>query len=205
MTAQHSFFVPDVEFCIDIPGLMTYLGEKIRQGHMCLWCSESGRTFHTCEASRAHMIDKGHCKMLFEGAALAEYTDFYDYSSSYPDESKENVDEEVDIEKLDGSDFQLVLPSGAVLGHRSLFRYYKQRFSTQSAVMATKNETRPGPKVCKLLAHYRSSGWAVVQPEQVKKRARDIQYVQKLQKKWEMKLGVKANKLQTHFRQQVNY
>lgn len=31
------------------------------------------------------MSDKGHCKMLHEGIALAEYADFYDYSSSYPD------------------------------------------------------------------------------------------------------------------------
>ena len=26
-----------------------------------------------------HMIDKGHCKMLHEGDALLEYSDFYDY------------------------------------------------------------------------------------------------------------------------------
>lgn len=204
MTTEHSFFIPDLEFCIDIPGLITYLGAKIRQGHMCLWCSESGKTFHTAESAQSHMTDKGHCKMLFEGAALAEYTDFYDYSTSYPDDNK-NADEEINIEELDGSDFQLVLPSGAVVGHRSLFRYYKQRFSSQGALVAVQNETRPAPKVCKLLAHYKSSGWAVAQPEQVRKRARDVQYVQKLQKKWEMKLGVRGNKLQKHFRAQVNF
>lgn len=31
------------------------------------------------------MRDKGHCQLLHEGIALAEYADFYDYSSSYPD------------------------------------------------------------------------------------------------------------------------
>lgn len=35
------------------------------------------------------MTDKGHCKMLHEGIALAEYADFYDYSSSYPDHVSE--------------------------------------------------------------------------------------------------------------------
>lgn len=37
------------------------------------------------DAVRKHMGDKGHCKMLHEGIALAEYAEFYDYSSSYPD------------------------------------------------------------------------------------------------------------------------
>lgn len=205
MTSEHSFFVPDLEFCVDLSGLISYLSAKVYQGHMCLWCSESGRNFHTAEAAQAHMIDKGHCKMLFEGAALAEYTDFYDYSTSYPDNTTENADEEIDVEQLDGSDFQLVLPSGAVIGHRSLFKYYKQRFSTETALAITKSETKPGLKVCKLLAHYKNSGWALAQPDQVKKRARDVQYVQKLQRKWEMKLGVKANKLQKHFRQQIGF
>lgn len=52
---------------------------QISQGYMCLWCNESGRTFYSMEAARAHMIDKGHCKMLHEGLALAEYADYYDY------------------------------------------------------------------------------------------------------------------------------
>lgn len=46
---------------------------------MCLWCNETGRTFYSMEAARAHMVDKGHCKMLHEGLALAEYADYYDY------------------------------------------------------------------------------------------------------------------------------
>lgn len=45
------------------------------------------------------MLDKGHCKMIHEGAALAEYSDFYDYSSSYPDVDSEdvNLDDEVQL------------------------------------------------------------------------------------------------------------
>lgn len=52
---------------------------------ICLWCNEKGRTFYSLDAVRKHMNDKGHCKMLHEGIALAEYADFYDYSASYPD------------------------------------------------------------------------------------------------------------------------
>lgn len=50
-----------------------------------MWCNDRGRTFYSLDAVRKHMRDKGHCRMLHEGIALAEYADFYDYSSSYPD------------------------------------------------------------------------------------------------------------------------
>lgn len=68
---------------------------------MCIWCNDKGKTFHSADAARSHMLDKGHCKMLHEGLALAEYSDFYDYSSSYPDaEEASNPDEEVTSSKV---------------------------------------------------------------------------------------------------------
>lgn len=62
-----------------------------------MWCNEKGKSFLSAEAARQHMLDKGHCKMIHEGLALAEYADFYDYSASYPDNEEEgiNKDEEV--------------------------------------------------------------------------------------------------------------
>ena len=44
----------------------------------------------------------------------------YDYSASYPD--AKNPEEELDLNSLDDTGFQLVLPSGAKVGHRSLVR-----------------------------------------------------------------------------------
>lgn len=32
MTIEHSFFVPDIEYCVDLRGLLVYLGGKITQG-----------------------------------------------------------------------------------------------------------------------------------------------------------------------------
>lgn len=125
MTLEHSFFIPDAEYVIDMKGLLTYLGEKVSQSFMCLWCNDRGKTFYSVQAAQQHMQDKGHCMMLHEGEALAEYAGFYDYSSSYPDQEEQNTDEEVSIPVLDGTDFQLVLPSGATIGHRSLMRYYR--------------------------------------------------------------------------------
>ena len=78
------------------------------------------------------MMDKGHCKLLHEGDAIVEYADFYDYSSSYPDnendeneETKPNSESDVDLTRLDDTGYELTLPSGAKVGHRSLMRYYR--------------------------------------------------------------------------------
>ena len=54
-------------------------GEKIGVGHLCLWCNEKGKSFHSTKAAQQHMLDKGHCKMLHEGDVVLEYADFYDY------------------------------------------------------------------------------------------------------------------------------
>lgn len=59
MSDDHSFFIPDIEYLVDLKGLLIYLGEKICQGFMCLWCNDSGKNFHSIESAQAHMIDKG--------------------------------------------------------------------------------------------------------------------------------------------------
>ncbi len=73
MSAHHSFFIPDLEFVIDVEGLITYLGERVGQGHICLWCGHLGRQFPTSEAVQKHMLDKGHVKMFHEVIFLFLY------------------------------------------------------------------------------------------------------------------------------------
>ncbi|XP_049769042.1 zinc finger protein 622 [Schistocerca cancellata] len=199
MSVAHSFFIPDAEYVVDLKGLLMYLGEKVSQDFMCLWCNDRGRTFYSAEAAKQHMQDKGHCKMLHEGEALTEYADFYDYSSSYPDQDKD-PDEEVDITALDDSDYQLVLPSGTVIGHRSLLRYYKQNLKPESAVVTPHQK-----KLHRVLAQYRALGWTETQQELTARKARDIHYMKRLQAKYSTKLGMQNNKLQKHFRPQVNF
>lgn len=159
-----------------------------------------GKAFRSPDAARAHMLDKGHCKMLHEGEALAEYAEFYDYSASYPDNETADPNAEVEIPELDDSDYQLVLPSGSVIGHRSLMRYYKQSLNPTRALAISKHD-----KLSKILSMYRSLGWTETQQEAAKKKAMDIKYMQRLQQKYTSKLGCKANKLQNHFRPQVNF
>ena len=86
MSEKHSFFVPDLDFIVDLDGLLSYLGAKVGQGKCCLMCSEKSKRFRSLDAVRKHMVDKGHCKMAFSGGdSLAEFADFYDYTKSYPE------------------------------------------------------------------------------------------------------------------------
>ncbi|KAF9529314.1 C2H2 type zinc-finger-domain-containing protein [Crepidotus variabilis] len=173
MSTAHSFFIPDAEYLIDIPGLITYLGEKIAVGNVCIFCNEKGREFRTMDAVRKHMLDKSHCKIGYDSQKdRLEVSDYYDFTSSYPDgapsfkPSRVSADEESDQEWEDAddvdndevdevvedsgseestesdseedlpdneltygdTDYELVLPSGARIGHRSMRRYYAQAF-----------------------------------------------------------------------------
>lgn len=63
--------------------------------------------------------------------------------------------------EIEGNDYQLVLPSGAVVGHRSLMRYYKQSLDPNRVVAVSTNNR----KLHKVLAHYKTLGWTTTQQE----------------------------------------
>ena len=86
MSGEHSFFIPDLEYLTDPTGLITYLGEKIAVGNVCIYCNGKGREFRTLDAVRKHMIDKSHCKIAYDTERdMLEISDYYDFSTSYPD------------------------------------------------------------------------------------------------------------------------
>ncbi|XP_003942957.3 cytoplasmic 60S subunit biogenesis factor ZNF622 [Saimiri boliviensis] len=207
MTKVHSFFIPDIEYLSDIKGLIMYLGEKVGVGKICLWCNEKGKSFYSTEAVQAHMNDKSHCKLFTDGDAALEFADFYDFRSSYPDH-KEGQDskeaEELPSEKnleYDDETMELILPSGARVGHRSLMRYYKQRFGLSRVVAVAKNQKAVG----RVLQQYRALGWTGSTGAALV-RERDMQYVQRMKSKWMLKTGMKNNATkQMHFRVQVRF
>jgi len=57
MSAEHSFFIPDAEYCSDIDGLLDYLGSKVGEGMMCLWCDDRSRQFYTLQAVQVRLAD----------------------------------------------------------------------------------------------------------------------------------------------------
>nr|CAG4643960.1 EOG090X06E3 [Lepidurus arcticus] len=196
MTLAHSFFIPDSEYVTDSEGLLGYLGEKVGRGHTCLWCGHYGKQFYSVEATQKHMVDKGHTKIYHEAATLLEYEDFYDYSASYPEGEQSHATEEIDLDKLEDTGYELTLPSGAVIGHRSLSRYYKQKLDPNP---------RPVPRALpSALYQFKALGWTTSSKETVERKARDIKFMRNVISKHQMQLGIKANKLQHHFRRQVD-
>lgn len=232
MQRVHSFFLPEREYLVDLPGLLSYLSDKICVGHICLYCNGRGRGFGSREAVQRHMLDKGHCKLAYDADEdKLELGDFYDFSSSYPDaerhrrkmerrrarreqkkgatawqvipEEDEDVsdingpvpaqaadaeweddeteelstdddDDDSDATSSDGdsdedatpqirygdSEYELVLPSGVRLGHRSMKRYYDQTLRTTPASTeryAGAGATQGGQLARRLLTNGRGS------------------------------------------------
>ncbi|NXP57035.1 ZN622 protein, partial [Chloropsis cyanopogon] len=208
MTKIHSFFIPDIEYLVDLRGLIKYLGEKVGIGKICIWCNEKGKSFYSTEAVQAHMNDKSHCKLFTDGDAALEFADFYDFRSSYPDHEggedvegpgKRPAEKELDY---DDDTMELILPSaGARVGHRSLMRYYKQRFGVTRAVAVAKNKKAVG----RVLQQYRALGWTG-QAGAISAQQRDMQYLQRMKSKWMLKTGMSNNATkQMHFRMQVRF
>ncbi|RWS28844.1 zinc finger protein 622-like protein [Leptotrombidium deliense] len=204
MSNIHSFFIPDVEYLSDLEGLLTYLGEKVGIGYRCLWCGDSGKSFNSVIAAQRHMHDKGHCKVRYEpGESLLEYSDFYDYSTSYPDAVNADKDEEINENEIEeNDDWQLVLPSGAVIGHRSLFKYYRQNLKP-----ITENGQRVRKSIVnKIMSNYKALGWTGTTGEAAIQRAKDIKFFHKIRAKHSLKVQQKHNKLlQPHFRSQIGF
>merc|ERR1712098_536768 len=104
-------------------------------------------------------------------------------------------DGEVVLHVLDDTGFQLVLPSGAKIGHRSLLRYYRQSLNPERALVVSQNSGRQH-----LLSTYKSLGWTGSCGKAAVMKARDLGYMRRMQNKASLNLGWKANKQQKYFK-----
>ncbi|KAE8451049.1 hypothetical protein EG329_004721 [Mollisiaceae sp. DMI_Dod_QoI] len=124
MQKKHGLFISDSEYLIDLETFIGYLFAIISQFHECLYC---GSTKNSADATRAHMISKGHCNLKPDPGS--EYEDFYEFASDDEDEDEEHssrAEENKVPEILVPDDNELRLPSGRTIGHRSQARYYRQ-------------------------------------------------------------------------------
>jgi pre-60S factor REI1 len=97
MSSVHSFFLPDSDHLVDLPGLLAYLGEKVIVGNICLYCPGGNKEFGSLEAVRRHMIDKSHCKVAFEDDDdRAELSDYYDFAIGGAGDEWEDVEDDGD-------------------------------------------------------------------------------------------------------------
>ena len=201
MTRSHSFFIPDLEYVVDLKGLVTYLCEKVGMGNMCLYCNDKGKSFFSLEAVQSHMVDKGHTKMNYEGDAVLEYADFYDFSSSYPDY---NPDEENEGDEIQGREstlavneqtLELCLPSGAKIGHRNMRHIYKQNLPPE--------RSHHSKVIQSIMADYKALGWHGTIASATRQKVKDVRLRNIQQAKRNVDISVKANRMQKHFRPQV--
>ena len=201
MTRSHSFFIPDLEYVVDLKGLVTYLCEKVGMGNMCLYCNDKGKSFFSLEAVQSHMVDKGHTKMNYEGDAVLEYADFYDFSSSYPDY---NPDEENEGDETQGREstlavneqtLELCLPSGAKIGHRNMRHIYRQNLPPE--------RSHHSKVIQSIMADYKALGWHGTIASAARQKVKDVRLRNIQQAKRNVDISVKANRMQKHFRPQV--
>lgn len=125
MSQAHSFFIPDIEYLIDLESLLGYLSVVISVFHECLFCGSSKTSKF---AVQDHMRAKGHCKVDFDDDEH-DLKQFYDFLGD-GDENGEEREEEV---TLVPNEDELRLPSGKILGHRSNNRQFRQHHITRSA------------------------------------------------------------------------
>lgn len=201
MTRSHSFFIPDLEYVVDLKGLVTYLCEKVGMGNMCLYCNDKGKSFFSLEAVQSHMVDKGHTKMNYDGDAVLEYADFYDFSSSYPDYNpdKENEGDEIQGREstlaVNKQTLELCLPSGAKIGHRNMRHIYKQNLPPE--------RSHHSKVIQSIMADYKALGWHGTIASAARQKVKDVRLRNIQQAKRNVDISVKANRMQKHFRPQV--
>lgn len=88
MRGTHGLFIPEQEYLIDQEGLVKWLSSRVRFLHECLYC---GMIRHTTTGIQTHMRDKGHCMIAFDAEEqMVEVGQFYDFRSTYSDESMED-------------------------------------------------------------------------------------------------------------------
>ncbi len=130
MSFKFGFFIPDIEYLVDLDGFLSYCNEKVKLGGVCLCCQ---KVFPDGRACQHHMQAKSHCKIAYENDVDAEeYEDFYDFSATYEDVDDVDLDENGDVIQDEASvnavTGELILPDGKVLGHRDFRVYYRQYY-----------------------------------------------------------------------------
>lgn len=222
MHMSHSFYIPDIDYLKDLPGLMRFLADKVSVWHVCLSCgNENRQPFQSLESVRRHMLDKGHNKIRFDDEGSAEIYDFFDYSklnnNAAANDSDYDSDDFTSDEEEDGElggfeenalilapdESELILPNGSRIGSRVYRRYYRQNLipylDTESRPNCLRqvNEPRPDGTVVR--------GQHYVPPPRVisEVEKRDRKEEQRAQKTFALRMGVKGNGLQTYYREQL--
>ncbi|KAJ5129709.1 Zinc finger U1-type [Penicillium bovifimosum] len=159
MRKEHGMFIPEQKYLVDIDGLLNYLYRKITENFECLYChtlKNNAQAIQTHMRDKSHCMIAFETED--EQVEIGQYYDFRSTYSDDEDDStgesggvKVNTDgddqgwetessassvDEDDLEdtfqRVPGAyetDFELHLPSGRSVGHRSLAKYYRQNLN----------------------------------------------------------------------------
>ncbi|GMR41956.1 hypothetical protein PMAYCL1PPCAC_12151, partial [Pristionchus mayeri] len=191
MKTRHDFVIPDRQFCIDEEGLMEYLCLKVGAGRMCVFCPERRAGFPSIDAVQQHMVAKQHCRIDRSAEAMIELADFYDYDA---------LCEDIDSKTSGNSDddgWTLVLPSGSKIGHRSLLRFYRQHLRGVDY-----DGKRGRLAIEKAKGIYSALAWTGCTGSVAHRVAKDLQFVARVRRRFDLRVGMKSNKL---FKSQGRY
>jgi pre-60S factor REI1 len=155
MRIDHGMFIPEQKYLADLDGLVNYLYRKITENFECLYChaiKNDAQAIQTHMRDKSHCMIAFESEE--EQVEIGQYYDFRSTYSDDEDEStaesggvKVNGDGDdqgwetessassIDEDDLDSyrnaagayeADYELHLPSGKSVGHRSLAKYYRQ-------------------------------------------------------------------------------
>lgn len=86
------------------------------------------------------MLTKGHCYVSVTGTNALDYVDFYDFTQCVNELSIMCNELTTANEESGDGGYELVLPSGAVLGHRHIATYFRQRPTSKIVPKARLNK-----------------------------------------------------------------
>ncbi|KAK5983500.1 C2H2-type domain-containing protein [Trichostrongylus colubriformis] len=187
MRFHHGFVLPDRKYLVDEEGMLKYLGLKVGAGRCCIFCPDIRSRFATTAACQAHMRDKQHCKVNRDPEGMLEFAEYYDYSPMY-----ENDKQSASSDSFYDDGWSLTLPSGAKIGHRSLMLYYRQYLRPTDA---SKPVNVGKAALEKARGLYPALAWTGTTGTVAKQTARDLQFLQRYRRRFDLRVGVKSNKL----------
>ncbi|KAJ5984118.1 Cytoplasmic 60S subunit biogenesis factor REI1 [Penicillium waksmanii] len=156
MYKNHGMFVPEREYLVNLEGLVHYLYRKINENFECIYChairnNADGARTHMRDKGHCMIAFESE----EEQVEIGQYYDFRSSYSDHEDEdetmaeggvkirsdgddegwetdasSVDDDDEEIDSHRKApvawSDEYELHLPSGKSVGHRSLAKYYRQ-------------------------------------------------------------------------------
>ncbi|KAJ5387655.1 Cytoplasmic 60S subunit biogenesis factor REI1 [Penicillium cosmopolitanum] len=156
MYKNHGMFVPEREYLVDLEGLVHYLYRKINENFECIYChairnNADGARTHMRDKGHCMIAFESE----EEQVEIGQYYDFRSSYSDHEEDEDETMAEggvkirsdgddegwETDASSVDddeefdahrkapvawSDEYELHLPSGKSVGHRSLAKYYRQ-------------------------------------------------------------------------------